>query len=353
LNNSPPLSILVDSGAPNLIVDRARSDQVGLRTFGDVPQPGFGSQDPTPALSSLVNRIDLGGLILENIPSYSVPLNFFEVLIGHKTDAILGSDLFSRYVVEVDYLGLLLRLYDPDSYSDSGEGCQLPLSLATYATVHGQIETTNGNLIDAVLNLDTGSNYSIITKLFGDSHPTLPLNGKTIEAPTRRLLSGTTKIRIGRVRTIRLGACVVDEPIVAWSEDVRGIGAGGGGFEGTIGTNIFQQFTTIFDYRRHIVTFKRNSNPGGPLEYDMSGIHVLASGPEFHDFTIDQVMPNSPAEKKGIRPGDKIESVNRAPASQLTVDDLEKLFRRRGCLRLKIRRDGKQLKAKLKLKALI
>lgn len=80
---------------------------------------------------------------------------------------------------------------------------------------------------------------------------------------------------------------------------------------------------------------------------------MLSGGPGFHDFTIDQVMPKSPAERKGVRPGDRIQSVNRVSTSQLTVDDLDRLFRHAGSLHLKFNRDDKQIKVTLKLKPMI
>ncbi len=155
------------------------------------------------------------------------------------------------------------------------------------------------------------------------------------------------------MRAIKLGSCVVTTPIMALLEDERGPGDGLPGYAGTIGANILQQFNTVFDYRHQYVVFRRNSNPDGPFEYDMTGLHVLASGPEFHDLTIDQVMPNSPAQRNGIRVGDRIESVNRIPASQLTVDRLTTLSSASGVMHLTLRRDGKLLKSTLKLQPLI
>ena len=73
-----------------------------------------------------IAKLGLGTETFKNIPSFAIDLAFFEKLVGHETDAILGFDVFSRYVVEVDYKERFLRLYDPDHYSDSGDGCKLP-----------------------------------------------------------------------------------------------------------------------------------------------------------------------------------------------------------------------------------
>jgi C-terminal processing protease CtpA/Prc len=167
------------------------------------------------------------------------------------------------------------------------------------------------------------------------------------------MLSGVTRFRAGRVRAINLGGCIVEKPIVAFSQDVGGIGAGSRQFYGTIGMSVLQHFTTVFDYQHHVVAFKRNGSGNGVPEYDMTGIHVLATGSSFHDFTVDYVLTNSPAARTDIRVGDRIESANHTPTSQLTLDDLAKLFARPGSLRLTVSRSGRQLRKKLKLKPMI
>jgi hypothetical protein len=188
-----------------------------------------------------------------------------------------------------------------------------------------------------------------VTKFFGDAHPNLPLDRKTIDAAPRRMPSGISQFRAGRVRAINLGGCTVEKPIAAFSQDVGGMGAGSQGLSGYIGMNVMEHFTTVFDYRHGRVTFKRNRSGDGVPQYDMPGIHVLATGASFHDFTVDYVLSNSPAAHGGIQVGDRIDSANHIPASQLTVDDFDKLFRRRGSLRLTISRNGRQLTTKLKL----
>jgi C-terminal processing protease CtpA/Prc len=85
----------------------------------------------------------------------------------------------------------------------------------------------------------------------------------------------------------------------------------------------------------------------------LTGIHVLAGVPSFHVFTVDYVLNNSPAAREGIQIGDEIEAANHVAAAKLTLDDLDKMFKRRGTLRLQISRGGKQLKKKLKLKPMI
>jgi len=353
VNNSSSLSVVVDSGSPDVIFDSSRSMQLGLSSSGDVLVPGIGDKELTPGRRLAIGSIGLGGATLYNVPAYSLPLDSVSQVAGHATDAIIGSDLFNRYVVEVDYLERVLRLYDPDNYFAPKEGCQLPLLLDPYPKIHARLMESDGRWIEAVLVLDTGSNYLFVTGVFGGAHPDLPVDGKTIEVPPAKLVSGVTPVRAGRVRAIDLGGCVVEKPIALFLQRVGGPGLGSQEFSGGVGMNILQHFTTVFDYRHHVVTFKRNRSSDGVPQYNMTGIHVLAGGPSFRDFTVNYVLKNSPAAREGIQVGDKIEVANHTLATQLTLEDLDKMFKRPGSLRLKISRNGKQSNRKLKLKPLI
>jgi Aspartyl protease len=353
LNDSFPVSAVIDSGAPDSVFDNSLAMKFGLTLSGGRPIPGFGNDTLTQGHTIAIKSVNLYGAILNKDAADSVPLDSVSQLLGRQTDAVIGSELFNKYVVEVNYLKRELHLYEPNTYIEPKEGCQLQLLGDLYPIIQVQIVDSNDKLIDASVIVDTGASSLLVTKLFGDTHPSLPLDGKTIEAAPRKLISGVTSFRVGRIRAIKLGGCVVEQPIVALFQDGASLGAGKQKFSGSIGINILQNFTTVFDYRRRVITLIRSSSGDVAPQYDMTGMHVLATGPSFHDFTVDFVLSDSPAARRGIRVGDTIESANRIPASQLTVNDLYEMFQRQGSLYLTISRNGVRLKKKLKLKPLI
>lgn len=351
LNDSLVLSVLVDSGAPQTIIDRALSLQLGLPTLGEVLLPGFGNQHPTAAQRTLIDRLNLSRASLSTVHANSVPLNFFNELVGHATDGVLGADLFNKFVVELDYARQQLRLYEPDRYSDKDGDCRVPLLTDTYPRIRGEFVDSDGRIIEATFVLDTGSNYLIVTNSFFSLHPRLPRDSRTVDAPSRRLLSGYARMRAGRIRELRFGACKITNPVALFSQDPNGAGAGTPDLSAYVGTSIFREFTTVFDYQHHLAIF--STNHLGARQYDMAGVHILASGSSFHEFKVDQVITGFPAERKGIVPGDIIQSANKIPASQLSIDALDKLFRKPGTLHLTIYRQGRQLKKRLRLKPVI
>ena len=100
---------------------------------------------------------------------------------------------------------------------------------------------------------------------------------------------------------------------------------------------------------------KPNKNYQSEFVYDRSGISLIASGLTLNVFTIQNVLPNSPAWNVDIRRGDEILKVGYTPAQLLTLDEILKVFQKKPGKSIKIvlLRDGKRLKKTIVLKDLL
>jgi S1-C subfamily serine protease len=83
----------------------------------------------------------------------------------------------------------------------------------------------------------------------------------------------------------------------------------------------------------------------------MSGIVLVADGA---DLLIDDVEENSSAAKAGVQGGDILAAINGRPAAEFTLDQIRTMFMQDGKeYLLSLKRDGKVLQIKLKLKRII
>lgn len=266
------LSMVIDTGASGSMLSETIYGQLNLPLIGMVnlpPSYGGGVTNPMPTTS--IPTIGLGGFEIQNLPFIVIPDNFIPTMPGVETDAIIGSELFKRYVVEIDYSNKVLRLYDPSSYRQPQTGCKLPLHLGPMPSplplVHARIIAEGGRAVDAVLFLDTGGQIPMLTNSFTTAHPELLKNVPTHLEEADGIGGGITRFRVGRVPAIQLGACAVRDPLVAFSQDTEGMGQGGSFFSGQIGLTVFRRFTTIFDYQGGFVIFESNTTSG------LSGAH--------------------------------------------------------------------------------
>ena len=351
VNNSPPLSLIVDTGAANSSLDKMAASLAQLVVSGTAPAIGFGGE--MTSQFSLSNTLSIDSESLSNVrfDIESLQPGIYGEHEGHLHNGAIGWNLFEHYAIEIDYGAKELRLYDRDRYQYSGGGCLLPLEIRNgEPTVGGQIAASDGHLIEARLELDTGAVFSIVTKHFGDDHPEIALRGKTIEQPRVPQAGGDARFRTGRIGAIHIGECVVQQPIVGFSEDSVGIGATKD-FDIVLGGEELSQFTVAIDNQHQRVAFEPNHTFGKRSEeLYMSGIHVIAEGEDFHAFRVDLAAePDSPGEKGYIRQNDFIESVNGVSAEYLTLTEVREALRKPGKLHLGIRRGKKRFKTTLKL----
>lgn len=264
------LSVVIDTGSPEFILSQKVFERLQLPFTGMVNIPSrVEGLRPNPAVLTSVPSVSFGAVTMKNLPAIVLRLEWVKTMLGVDTDAIIGPELFSRYVVELDYSKQVLRLYDPSKYPEPQNGCKLPLQLRAHPLVHAAIITKTGKSVDAVLLLDTGTEYSVFTKPFVASHPDVLANYLPAKPQEGLGTGGIVRGRLGRAFGIRLGGCTIAGPTVVFSQNATGMYPGAGPFSGEIGLNIFREFTTIFNYPRGYVVFqgKGASSGSGPAKH--------------------------------------------------------------------------------------
>lgn len=264
------LSMVIDTGFSESALSQTIYAQLKLPFTGmvNVP-PGYGGRVTNPMVITSVPSIDFGGLAIKNLAFVVIPPDYIPTMPGVEIDAIVGSDFFDRYVVEMDYSNKVLRLYDPTAYREPQGGCKLPLHRGPMPSavplIDAKIIAEEGRAVDAALFLDTGGQIPMmLTNSFTAAHPELLKDVPTEPNQAEGVAGGVTRFRIGRMPAIQLGACTVHDPLTAFSLDNSGMGLGGGSFSGSIGLGIFRRFTTIFDYPRGFVIFESPTKGNSP-----------------------------------------------------------------------------------------
>jgi predicted aspartyl protease len=108
----------IDTGASGFVLTRTGATALGLSPIEKSLVDGFGSGGGTSTLLQQANSVHIGGLEFKDCVVQSLAVN--GVLgggnqIGERlddTDGIVGSDIFSRYLVTLDYIRHEIRL-DP------------------------------------------------------------------------------------------------------------------------------------------------------------------------------------------------------------------------------------------------
>lgn len=109
----------------------------------------------------------------------------------------------------------------------------------------------------------------------------------------------------------------------------------------------------MIDYPRKIVGLTPNRQFSEPFRSDASGLLLSADAEDFHKFTVDSVIPASPAERL-LKPGDLILAANGKPAKAYALWELEELLKASGTeVSLSVRRGDKTFIRELTLRSLL
>ena len=273
---------------------------------------------------------------------------------GRRPYGVLGSEIFSRYVVEVDYAAKTVTLHDPENYSYTGRGEVIPFKLEGGSPfVKVKIEVTGLKPVEGLLMIDTGSSGAVVLNTpFVNKNKFLSSGQKFLDRSVRGA-SGEARVLVGHAQNLQLGSFRINQPITVFSQAKSGA-TGDSSYDGTIGGDALRRFKVIFDYSRKRMILERNADFDDPFEYDMSGIVLTVEGQDYRTFKISRVFEHTPATEAGLREGDKIMALDGKQAKDFTLDQLQLRFRQEGReYLLSIKRAQEIFQTKIRLRRLV
>lgn len=275
----------------------------------------------------------------------------FAARIGRPYQGKLGNDFLATVVAYIDYARQTMQLFDPAVYKYHGHGKGVRVTFVDGIPVVKAKAIVEGRSIDGDFAVDTALPAPV---LIFDSYANarrISLR-KSISAASVPIESAEND-RVGRLDRFQIGPYSVEASLVVFSKrnpptthDPK--------LAGEIGAEMLRRFGVTFDYSRQEIFFDPNSEINSEDFEDMSGLTVIASGPNFKKFVITDVRPDTPGADAGLRKGDIIEGIDGDAAADLSLADIRRLFRLLGpSFPVVITRDAKTFTANLRMHRLL
>src|SRR5579871_974721 len=219
INDSAPLWAALDTGAAVCMLDRRKSEALGLPQEGIHRLDTIGGAIHVPLLKGCTYTVS--GFHLDNAPTVAVPLNNVASLPDQPLEAALGSSLFRNAVIEIHYASGRLNLYAPDKYQYHGTGEIIPLSFDAHDVpwISAQCSPTGSATLKGRFKVDTGySDALIFDARFTSDHRLIETCPTTFPAPLNEI-GGLSLRRVGRLKTFQVGTHQIHNPIAFFAQD--------------------------------------------------------------------------------------------------------------------------------------
>ncbi len=311
LNGGKPTLYELDSAAEKCAVDR----NVAGDSAGD-------------ALRYAV--LALPGVALPFVTLPAVSRAEFAQQVGQPYQGTLGRDFFDRVVVEVDYHRQTVQLYDPSAFTYTGQGKSFPLTFSgPVPLIHAKFDVPGHRSESADFAVDTALDSGVIFyRGYTDSQRISAAHFKS-EPASYPEVDGGAKIFLGRLKAFQIGPYQVEDIVGVFTQQKTQVGADKN-IAGAIGANFLRRFTVIYDFPHHQVILEPNVDLNHDTDEDMSGLSIIAKGPNLKVFEVTAVQPGTPAARAGIVPGDVIAGIGDEAAADLMLSAVRDLFRQVG-----------------------
>jgi len=357
LNGQVPLKFILDTGVrTSILTEKTYSDILNLPYTRKYSVSGPGGSKIVDAYVTNNVTLDLPGIHGEGHALLVLDQDYLELrnYLGTDVQGILGYELFSRFVIQVNYEKKVLIVQHPDTFKPKKKFDQIPIVVEdTKPYLSARVKLSNTSEVKVKLLVDSGASHGLI--LEPNSDPLLKVPDKHIESLIGRGLGGIITGQIGRIKALQLGQYTINDVICNFPDPnsyMDSIKNNRHVFRnGAIGGEILSRFNVIFNFPGEKILLKKNSSFKKEFYFNLSGLTLKAKGSRLRKYEITDVREASTAAGAGLKKGDIVLVVNGITATDLDLNSVNGLFNSKPGRRiyLEIERDGVRMKKEFRL----
>lgn len=357
MNDSIILSFILDTGVRTTLLTHNVSGAFDLQEKRQVQLAGLGIAQNVKAFVVPEVKLQLPGITGRGQTLIVLDEDYLKLQnhLGKEVHGILGYDFFSHFVVRINYSSKRITVYAPEHFKPKRKSKAASLLILggrpyTVAT----LEQANGTIVSGMFLIDTGASHSLLLETDRNTNVYLP--APNIPTIVGYGLAGEVRGFLARASQFDLAGFSLRRPIASYAKGLYVTSTDSAiGRIGSIGGEVISRFTATFDYKNRKLYLSPNSAFRKPFDYNMSSIDIIAGGKDFKTFTVINVNMYSAAWYAGLRPGDIILAVNDKGAGELSLEQINGIFRSShgAVIQLLVRREKHVFPVRFRLKRLI
>lgn len=331
INGSLPLRFILDTGVKNtLLIEPLLLSVISLDTNGMQPAQvrGIGSPLPVPATRFRKVKLQLGDCslhtcaLLPDADLLVLPEGVISYggMFGLPIAGIIGSEVFSAYVVKINYIESYIELIHKDYFKiDYNKWNSFTLFTRNNKPyLEATLLQPDSSTVKRIFLLDSGSSSAVLL-----SDPAAPPPPNSLRAVIGTGIGGAMEGKLCRYPAVQLGDFALSGPIVGLPDSLDiALLPRDQGYYANLGADILSRFHLIFDYSRSTLWLRPNSNYRKPFSYNFSGLEVAHTTAGQSPVVIQYVRPGSPGSEAGLQPGDTLLQIQHLEVSQMDIQEV-------------------------------
>ncbi|MFY0650938.1 MAG: aspartyl protease family protein [Cyclobacteriaceae bacterium] len=358
INNTLKLKFILDTGVQfAILTEKAFGEYLNLTYDRELVIQGPGTVDSIRAQVVRGVSLRLPGVNSGTNQSLLVLDEDYLKLkrnLGAEVYGIIGYDIFSRFVVEVNNDHNMLILHEPRSYRPRKSYTRIPMQIINTKPYIQAALTFSGEIRKEMnLMVDSGASHAL---LLDDSSDSIFLPEKRLETVVGRGLGGSITGYLGRINSFEIEKFAFSNVIASFPlEEHYTYTLKSGSRHGTIGGEILTRFNPIFDYFNEVLYVRKSGEFFEDFEHDMSGLALISEGDQFEKVKVVGVKAGSPADLANIKVNDYLVSINGMDVENLKFSAVSTMLRHKPGKRVNLRlnRQGTMIRVAIKLERMI
>ncbi|GGB10274.1 aspartyl protease family protein [Puia dinghuensis] len=345
LDNFPDsLNFILDTGSGGISLDSLTCVRLRL-----TPQPSdktiLGIAGVRKVKFLYNETLRLPGLTVDSLNFHVNDYDILTSVYGEKVDGIIGFSFFSRYIVQIDYDSMRVKVWSHGNFRYPRGGFMMRPVIASLPILGAEV--MEARKVFARFYFDTGAGLCALFSSDFISDSTLLDSRKKEYYTSAQGLGGKAIMRLTTVKELRIGpyrfrhvpSYVFDDQYNVTSYPNLG---------GLVGNDILRRFNVTLNYDRRVIYLLPNSHYRDLFDYSYTGLGIYWMDGEIK---VGDVMKDSPAEKAGLKEDDILLSVGNNFSNN--IQTYKNLLQNTGDkLKLIVNRNGELLQLSLQVKSI-
>jgi tetratricopeptide (TPR) repeat protein len=246
LNDRATVTLLLDTGSSGVTITRKLAEKIGASKLSEQALEGVGKSGPAVGYKAWVDKVVIGDLEFHDCFIHATPREVPQV------DGTIGTDVFSKYLIMLDFPGQKLRLEPLPARGGDGASAQAEAFTQTFLFGHFLLLPTEvGKKASGLFVIDSGANANTISSELARLMPEMrafnsPVSGASGVANSAFIADDAT-LRFARMNRTGERISTVDLHSVS-----KGLGVE---ISGQIGFSAMENLKLTIDYRDGLVKF--------------------------------------------------------------------------------------------------